>query len=201
MRPFGVRWCDPLRARQPDGRERRPGITWGCPCSGSPQTTPISCHFCAMQRDLMCNATYVTWNGSAFAGTVAARPGASRNKSRFFRPNWPIRVAFGAIFEPISGPGCQTPDLNVRAWRPPSPCGRKSGRFTGLPGQRAFAPAPLSPCSRIISPDARAHGGGPLLDRAGGLLGFTLFAACIGNRSTPFRVAVRTRLSAEPAQG
>jgi hypothetical protein len=108
-------------ARGSRSRERRPGITWGCPNLGCHYPTPITCHFCAMQRDLMCDATYVTLEHTRFRPQCGVRRGAARGKKPAFRVKSASSGRFWGRFRAISATPCQHPGTSVtwRTWRRP----------------------------------------------------------------------------------
>jgi hypothetical protein len=105
-------------ARGSRSRERRPGITRGMPELGQAQTTPITCHFCAMQRDLMCVATYVTLGHTRFCPQCGVLRGAVMGKKRRFPVKSACSGRFWGRFRAISAPACQHPGTSV-IWRHP----------------------------------------------------------------------------------
>jgi hypothetical protein len=153
-------------ARGSWSRERRPGITWGCPNRGKHQTTPITCHFCAMQRDLMCVATYVTLGHTRFRPQCGV-PGGRRQGQKagiwgeigLFRPLLgPLSSDFrnpvpasGHVCDVADFGGIRTASAHIFASTPP-PCTSVRGR----PGaQRApggsIEPAVGPACFRSVA--------------------------------------------------
>jgi hypothetical protein len=136
-------------ARGSRSRERRPGITWGCPNLGNHQTTPITCHFCAMQRDLMCAATYVTLEHTRFRPPCGVPRGAVRGKKPSFRVKSASSGRFWGRFRAISAALCQRPGTSV-SWR-------TLADFGGIRTARAhiFASTP-PPCRSVRGPPRSA---------------------------------------------
>ena len=156
------------------------------PEPGQAQTTPITCHFCAMQRDLMCDATYVTLEHTRFRPQCGVPRRAVRGKKPRFRVKSVSSGRFWGRFRAISAPACQHPGTSV-TWRTLAASARPARTF-----------------SRVHRLRADPFAGAPGRVAPGGSLEPALGPACfrsvpgIGNRSTPFRVAVRKRRSTRP---
>jgi hypothetical protein len=173
-------------ARGSRSRERRPGITWGCPNRGKHQTTPITCHFCAMQRDLMCDATYVTLEHTRFCPQCGVSRGAVRGKKAAISGEIGL---FGPLFGPFSSD-----------FRNPVPASGHVCDVADFGGIRTasahiFASTP-PPCTSVRG--RPGQGGARRFDRAGARHACFRSVPGIGNRSTPSRVAARKRCSARP---
>jgi hypothetical protein len=123
-------------ARGSRSRERRPGITWGCPNRGNHERTPITCHFCAMQRDLMCDATYVTLEHTRFCPQCGVPRGAVRGKKPRFRLKSACSGRFWGRFRAISATLCQRPGTSV-TWRTLAESARPARTFSRVHRLRA----------------------------------------------------------------
>jgi hypothetical protein len=159
-------------ARGSRSRERRPGITWGCPNWGNPVQTPITCHFCAMQRDLMCAATYVTLEHTRFARDVAS-PGRRQR----IKPAFPGEIG---LFRPLLGPFSSD-------FRNPVPA---SGHVCDL----AASARPARTFSRVHRLRAHPFAGAPGRVAPGGSIEPVLGPAC-------FRSVARNREQIDAGSG
>lgn len=182
MRPFGVRWCDPLRA----AAGKPVTSTWnhlGMPKLGQDLPIPITCHFCAMQRDLMCIATYVTLEHTHFCPQSSVRGAPAGAKKRPFRVKSVASGRFWGHFRAISEPGNQR---RACQWRGAMPHGQRAPLREYIASVRLVFAGARAAWRHAVRSSRR-----PVRPASARLPG-------IGNRSTPFRVAAHKRRGTRP---